>query len=170
MNTHNQSVQALSLLSVWNAGLLKAACQYIESTPCEPLNALVNLTVMEPFTPWEFPGMGIFFISLSHLQAWCPCAFPTATTDSEEQRVYNHTHTRAHTLSSLSRIPSGWRNRWQWKVIHTLLHVPHAGEENPVSALVATNHSAQIPGDSIALCWGPAKTGLLSTFYSLPAS
>ncbi len=76
-----------------NAGLLKAACRYIEPAPCEPLSSSVNLTVIEPLIPWEFPDMGIFFISLSHSQAWCPCAFPTATTDSEEQRVYNHTHT-----------------------------------------------------------------------------
>ncbi len=76
-----------------NAGLLKAACWYIEPAPCEPLSSSVNLTVIDPLIPWEFPDMGIFFISLSHSQAWCPCAFPTATTDSEEQRVYNHTHT-----------------------------------------------------------------------------
>lgn len=37
--------------------------------------------------------MGIFFISLSHSQARSPCAFPTATTDSEELCVHNRTHT-----------------------------------------------------------------------------
>lgn len=99
MKTPNQSVLTLSPLTGCNAGLLKAACRYIEPAPCEPLSSSVNLTVIEPLIPWELPDMGIFFISLSHSQAWCPCAFPTATTDSEEQRVYNHTHSPLFPIS-----------------------------------------------------------------------
>lgn len=168
MNNHNQCVLTLSRLTGYNAGLLKAACQYIESTPCEPLRALVNLTVNGAFHTLRIPWYGNIFHLPFPLAGMMPMCVPYSH-DRQWRAVSIQSHTRIHS-PLFPRIPSGWRNRWQWKVIHTLLHVPHAGEENPVSALVATNHSAQIPGDSIALCWGPAKTGLLSTFYSLPAS
>ncbi len=149
-----------------NAGLLKAACRYIEPAPCEPLSFFSQSDCNRSSYTLRIPWYGNIFHLPFPLAGMMPMCVPYS-----HDRQWRAASIQSHTHSPLlSRIPSGWRNRWQWKVIHTLLHVPHAGEENPVSALVATNHSAQIPGDSIALCWGPAKTGLLSTFYSLPAS
>lgn len=119
------------------------------------------------FYTLRIPWNGNIFHLPSPLAGMKPMCVPYSH-DRQWRAVSIQSHTYALS-SSRSRIPSGRMNRWQRKVIHTLPHVPHAGEENPVSVFIVTNHSAQIPGDSIALCWGPRKTGLLSTFYSLPA-
>lgn len=66
LTQHNMTFLTLHPLTVRTALLKSASHQYIEWPPCELLSASVNLTVMEFFTPREFSGMGIFFISLSH--------------------------------------------------------------------------------------------------------
>lgn len=152
MKTLNQSVLTLSPLTGCNAGLLKAACRYIEPAPCEPLSSSVNLTVIEPLIPWEFPDMGIFFISLSHSQAWCPCAFPTTTSHDRQLRaaiIQSHTHSP---LFPVSHRAGGTDGREKSFTRYCTFHTPEkktlsVSSSQPITLLKSPATASRSAGD-----------------------